>query len=55
MIPSPFSPPPSPTTNYHLSTTNLKKGNDMNVQEEIHAMGVKARAAAGSLRAFTTE
>ena len=27
----------------------------MNVQEEIHAMGVKARAAAGSLRAFTTE
>ena len=27
----------------------------MNIQEEIHAMGVKARAAAGALRAFTTE
>ena len=27
----------------------------MTIQEEIHAMGVKARAAAGALRAFTTE
>ena len=27
----------------------------MTVQEEIHAMGVKARAAAGAMRAFTTE
>ena len=26
----------------------------MTIQEEIHAMGVKARAAAGALRAFTT-
>ena len=27
----------------------------MTIQEEIHAMGVKARAAAGAMRAFTTE
>ena len=27
----------------------------MTIQEEIHEMGVKARAAAGALRAFTTE
>ena len=33
----------------------MKGKTDMTIQEEIHAMGVKARAAAGALRAFTTE